>query len=578
MSRTQQTATQSPATQTPIAVARRQLRPALLAALTLGVFANLAALAMPLYSIQIYDRVLTSHNLTTLVMVTLITGFVLAVHAGLDGLRAAILNRAGIGIDRTLSEPAFDAVFRARMAKPATDAARAFRDVTSIRDFIAGGGLAALLDLPWVPVFVALSFAIHPALGVVAIISTVLVAVAALASEALTRAPLLAAAQHLSDAHRHSGSVLRDAETISVLGMRGTMRAIWAGHHEAMLSRNAVATSLCSLLLCLTKFVRSGVQIAIMGVAAYLVIEGAIQAGVIFAASLMIGRALAPVEQTVASWRRFVAAREGLAKLAELFAACPAGPQPLELPRPAGHLSVEGICAAAPVTGQPLLKSVSFAVDAGETLVVIGASGSGKSSLVRVLTGIWPATAGAVRIDGAALSQWEPDLLGRHVGYVPQEISLFEGTIARNIARHGEVDGAQVIKAARAAGVHEAILRLPQGYETRVGMAGETLSGGMRQRVALARALYGDPSIVILDEPNSNLDPAGDQALAGAIAGLKSAGKTVVVVSHKRGLVAGADKVLVMADGAIQAFGKRDAVMANVGRPRVVAGTEAAAG
>jgi ATP-binding cassette, subfamily C, bacterial len=578
MTQMQQTVTKSPATQSPIALARRQLRPALIAALMLGVFANLAALAMPLYSIQVYDRVLTSRSLTTLVMVTLITAFVLAVYAGLDGLRAAILNRVGIGIDRTLSEPAFDAVLRARLAKPTTDAARAFRDVASIREFIASGGLTAFLDLPWVPVFVALSFAIHAALGWVAVVSTVLVAAAALASEALTRAPLLAAAQHQAEAQRHSAGTLRDAETISVLGMRGTMRAIFMGHHEAMLSRHVVATGFANVLLYLTKFVRFGVQIAIMGAAAYLVIDGAIQAGVIFAASLMIGRALAPVEQTVASWRRFVAAREALAKLTELFAACPGGDQPLELPRPAGRLNVEGICATAPGTGQPLLKSVSFTVEAGEMLVVIGASGSGKSSLVRVLTGIWPATAGAVRIDGATLSQWEPDQLGRHLGYVPQEITLFEGTIAQNIARHGQVDGAEVIKAARAAGVHEIILRLPQGYETRVGLSGETLSGGMRQRVALTRALYGDPSIVILDEPNSNLDPAGDQALAGAIAGLKAAGKTVVVVSHKRGLVGGADKVLVMTDGAVQAFGGRDQVMAKIGRPRVVGGTEAAAG
>ena len=362
-----------------------------------------------------------------------------------------------------------------------------------------------------------------------------------------------------------------------MLGMRGAMRAIWIGHHEAMLGKQVLAVGLCNVLLYVTKFVRSGVQIAIMGVAAYLVIDGAIQAGVIFAASLIIGRALAPVEQTVASWRRFVAAREAIAKLAELFAAYPACPQVLELPRPAGRLSVEGIVATAPGTDQPLLRSVSFAMEAGETLVIVGASGSGKSSLVRVLTGIWPVAAGAVRIDGAALSQWVPDLLGRHIGYVAQEITLFEGSIAQNISRHGEVDGAEVIKAARAAGVHEAILRLPQGYETRVGVAGETLSGGMRQRVALARALYGDPAVVILDEPNSNLDPAGDQALDGAIAALKAAGKTVIVVSHKRGLLARADKVLVMANGAVQTFGARDEVMARLGRPRVVAGTEMAA-
>jgi ATP-binding cassette, subfamily C, bacterial len=567
--------TKPTATETPVAAARRQLRPALIATVVLGAFANAAALAMPLYSIQVYDRVLTSRNLTTLAMVTVITVFVLAVYAALDGLRSAILNRASIGLDRTLSEQAFDTVFRSRIANPGTEASRAFRDVATIREFIGSGGLAAFLDLPWVPVFVALSFAIHSALGIVAVVSAILVAVAALASEALTRTSALAAAKHLAAAQRHSVGVLRDAETISVLGMCGTMRAIWTGHHEAMLSRQAVTTGLCNLLLCVTKFIRSGVQIAIMGVAAYLVIDGAIQAGVIFAASLMIGRALAPVEQSVASWRRFVAAREAVAKLTEIFAASPAAPQPLELPRPAGHLRMDGVYTTAPGTNTLLLKNVSFAVEPGEALAVIGASGSGKSSLVRVLTGIWPTTAGCVRVDGATLSQWAPDQLGRHIGYVPQDITLFEGTIAQNIARHGMVDGAKVIAAARTAGVHEAILRLPRGYETSVGVTGETLSGGMRQRVALARALYGDPAIVILDEPNSNHDAAGDQALADAVAGLKAAGKTVVMVSHKRGLLGQADKLLVIADGGVHAFGGRDEVLRTLGRPRVVAGTEA---
>jgi ATP-binding cassette, subfamily C, bacterial len=565
--------TEPAANQNPVTAARRELRPALVATVVLGAFANVAALAMPLYSIQVYDRVLTSRNLTTLAMVTAVTVFVLAVYAALDSLRHAILNRASIRLDRTLSEQAFDTVFRSRIADPGTEAARAFRDIATVREFI-GTALAAFLDLPWVPVFVALSFAIHPVLGLVAVVSTILVAVAALASEALTRKSALAAARHLAAAQRHSAGVLRDAETISVLGMCGTMRAIWMGHHEAMLSRQVVTTGLCNLLLCVTKFIRSGVQIAIMGVAAYLVIDGAIQAGVIFAASLMIGRALAPVEQSVAAWRRFVAAREAVAKLTETFAACPAAAEPLELPRPAGRLCMDGVYTTAPGTNSLLLKNVSFAVEPGEALAIIGASGSGKSSLVRVLTGIWPMTAGSVRLDGATLSQWAPDQLGRHIGYVPQDITLFEGTIAQNIARHGKVDSTNVIAAARAAGVHEAILRLPRGYETPVGVAGETLSGGMRQRVALARALHGDPAIVILDEPNSNLDAAGDQALADAVTSLKAAGKTVVMVSHKRGLLAQADKLLVMADGAVQAFGGRDEVVRRLGRPRVVAGTQ----
>ncbi len=396
-------------------------------------------------------------------MVTLITVFILAVYAALDGLRAAILNRASVGIDRDLSQPSFDAVFRPRIADPGTEAHRAFRDIATIRDFVGGGGLAAFLDLPWVPVFVALSFALHPVLGIVAVVSAVLVVVAALASEALTRASSLAAAKHLTAAQRHSADVLRDAETVSVLGMRGTVRAIWLRHHEAMLGRHAVTTGLCNLLLCITKFVRAGVQIAIMGVAAYLVIEGAIQAGVMFAASLMIGRALAPVEQSVASWRRFLAAREASAKLKEILAASPAEAEPLELPRPAGRLGVEGIYATAPGTNNLLLKNVSFTVEPGEVLAIIGASGSGKSSLARVLTGIWPTNAGCVRVDGATLSQWAPDQLGRHIGYVPQDISLLEGTIAQNIARHGAVEADKVIAAARAAGAHEAILQIAAG-------------------------------------------------------------------------------------------------------------------
>jgi len=557
----------------PLLAARRALRPALLAAIVLGAFANLAALAMPLYSIQVYDRVLTSRNLTTLVMVTLITAFILAVHAGLDALRAAILNRAGLALDQTLAGELFDAVFRCRMANPGTEAPRVLRDVGTVRDFIGGGGLVAFLDLPWVPLFVALSFAIHPLLGIIAVASTALIAVATLASEALTRSASLAATAHLAAEQRHANGVLRDAETLSVLGMRGIMRAIWTDHHEAMLGRQAIAVGLSNQLLSATKFVRLAVQVAILGGAAYLVIEGAIQPGVMFAASLMIGRALAPVEQSVGSWRRLVAAREAWARICEVLAASPAQAEPLTLPRPAGRVSMEGVYATAPGTNTLLLKNISFAIEPGEMLAVIGVSGSGKSSLVRVLTGLWAASSGSVRIDGATLAQWTPDQLGPHLGYVPQEITLFEGTIAQNIARHGAIDGAQVIEAARLAGVHEAILRLPRGYETPVGVAGETLSGGTRQRVALARALCGDPALVILDEPNSNLDAAGDQALAETLTRLKRAGKTVVVVSHKRNLLAQADKLLVMRDGAVQAFGSPDEVTRQL-RPRVVAGTE----
>lgn len=560
----------------PLLAARQSLRPALVSAVTLSSFANLAALAVPLYSIQVYDRVLTSRNLTTLGMVTLITLVILAVHVGLDSLRSAILNRASVGFDRTLSARVFDAVFRNRMLDAQMTKGRALRDVEVVRNFIASGGLAALLDLPWVPVFIGLSFMIHPMLGVVALAGSILIAATALATEMLTRRPTLAAAQHAANSQRHCTAVLRSAETIAALGMKATMRNIWMRQHEAGLAEQAAAADMSNVLVAVTKLIRLSVQIAIMGVAACLVIGGSINAGVIFAASLMIGRALAPVEQTVASWRRVVSAREAYQTLTQLFATVPAEATPLELPRPVGELTVEGIYVAAPGTRSTLLKNVSFSLKAGETLVVAGASGSGKSTLVRALTGVWSVPGGAVRLDGAALSQWNPDHLGQYVGYVPQEVTLFQGTVAQNIARHGTPDAAEVIKAARAAGVHEAILRLPQAYETSVGAAGETLSGGMRQRVALARALYGDPCLVVLDEPNSNLDSMGDQALAEALLRLKAAGKTVVVVSHKVGITAAADKMLVMADGAVQAFGSRDEILQRMSRPRIVAGSDVA--
>jgi PrtD family type I secretion system ABC transporter len=564
-------------TQNPLVAARRALRPAILCAVALSSFANLAALAVPLYSIQIYDRVLTSRNLTTLAMVTAITAILLVVYAALDALRGAILNRASVGFDRSLSATAFDALFRARMTDPQMSDGRPLRDVDGVRNFIASGGLAALLDLPWVPIFIALSFAIHAALGLVALVGSLLIAATALATEALTRRPTLAAAHHAANSQRHSGDVLRCAETVRALGMQAAMRDIWMRHHEASLAEQAASAGLSDTLTGITKLIRQSVQIAIMGVAAWLVIDGAINAGVIFAASLMIGRALAPVEQTVGNWRRVVAAREAWQSLRRLFATAAEETVPLELPRPTGALSVEGIYVAAPGSRRPLVKNVSFALAAGETLVVAGASGCGKSTLVRALTGVWSALGGAVRLDGAALTQWNPDQLGRHIGYVPQEVVLFEGTVAQNIARHGMPDAAEVVRAAQAAGVHEAILRLPQGYETSVGIAGETLSGGMRQRVALARALYGNPCLVVLDEPNANLDSMGDQALGEALLRLKAASKTVIVVSHKVGIAAAADKMLVMADGMVQAFGSRDEILQGMVRPRVVAGNDVAA-
>jgi PrtD family type I secretion system ABC transporter len=364
--------------------------------------------------------------------------------------------------------------------------------------------------------------------------------------------------------------MMRDPGTIAALGMRGAMRTLWMRRNDSALISQAAASHRATELLAVAKFLRMSVQIAVMSVAAYLVVEKAIQPGMIFAASLLIGRVLAPVEQAVGSWRRFVAARHAFTSLKPLLSAAPEGER-IDLPAPTGRIGVERLQVAHPGAAEPVLKEVSFALDDGETLLIVGPSGTGKSTLLRALLGIQPPSSGAVRLDGAALVQHDPECLGRHLGYVAQNVVLFEGTVAQNIARFRVADPDGVIAAAQAADAHEAILRLPRGYETEVGPAGEWLSGGMRQRIALARALYGGPILMVLDEPAFEADPAGDQALLRVLKQLKAEGKTVVVASHKTLLIPAADKILVLGNGAVQAFGPRDEILQKALRPRVVA-------
>jgi ATP-binding cassette subfamily C protein len=560
-----------PASHPASAEAFRKLRGAAGAALALGAFANAAALTLPLYSMQVYDRVLMSRNITTLVMLTLIALFWLAVHAALDGLRTAILTRCAVGIDRVLSERWYDGAVRGSVN---ASAGNCLRDTAAIREFVAGG-LAAFLDLPWAPLFLVLAFALHPLLGMVALAGTILTVAMAALNEICTRDALGAAARHGGEAERRLAGVLRDPGSLFALGMVRTTRDLWLRSHEAALVAQATAGERAGHLLALAKLVRMGVQVAIMSVAAYLVIERAIQPGVIFAASLLIGRALAPIEQAVGAWRKLRAAWQAVGKVTAALTEAAQESERIDLPAPAGRVTVHGLTVAAPGTSEPLLKDVSFAVEPGEVLLVVGPSGAGKTTLMRALLGIRPGDAGTVRLDGATLAQRDADRLGRHIGYVAQNVVLFEGTVAQNIARHGDTDSESVLAAAQAADVHEWILRLPLGYETEVGACGDRLSGGMRQRIALARALHGNPSLIVLDEPNSQIEPAGDQALVQVIRRLKEAGKTVIVVSHKTGLIPAADKIMVMGNGAVQAFGPRDEVLQRSMRPRVVGASAA---
>lgn len=554
---------------TPIAAAVNALRPAFGATFVMSIFINLTMFMVPIYSLQIYDRVLSSRNTGTLLMLTLIAALFIALYGLLEYARRGVLVRAGVRFNDVLSAPLLNAAFRAKLAGHQTGADQAIRDAETLRESISSAIVVSLFDIPWSLVFIGLCYLLHPLLGNVALIGSVLILLCALISELVTRAGLEAVTRHAAEKNRFAQSSLRNAEAVFGLGMGKAVTHRWREFDNNVVAAQSTSSERTAALLGVSKTIRMAVQIALLGAGAWLAIGREISPGAMIAAMIIMGRALAPIEQAVANWKRIAACRSAHRRLNALFAQFPERKSGTELPRPQGHLSAEQLFLVPPGGGEPVVRNLNFEIEAGTVLAVIGPSGGGKSSLVRALAGVWTPAKGAVRLDSANLSQWDPNELGQRIGYLPQEAEFLPATVAENIARLGTPDDKEVVRAAKVAGVHDTILKLPQGYETPIGDGGVVLSGGQRQRLALARALYGRPCLVILDEPNSNLDGQGEAALGRAIQTMKANGQTVVIVTHKPQVMRLVDKVLVLVNGVMTEFGDRDEVMPKVSGPRI---------
>lgn len=530
---------------------------------------NLLMLAGPLYMLQIYDRVLASRSVPTLVALSVFLVGAFTFQGILDVIRSRIVVRAATLLDWHLATTVHRAVVAlGAQSRRGSDAHQPVRDLDQIRAFLTGAGPIAIVDLPWVPFFLAICFMIHPIIGYLSLAGAILLLVLTLRMERASRdfARLSNEDAGMRNAMVEAGR--RNSPSVVSMGMEGALAQRWTRLNDRFVTTVARSTDIINSYGSISKVLRFMLQSAILGVGAYLVIAQEMTAGAMIAASIMMGRALAPLEVAIANWRSFISARDSIKRLSALLAQLPADRTATELPKPRDSLEVNQVTVAAPGSNTAIVSNVHFRLTAGEVLGIIGPNGSGKSSLARALVGIWPPARGAVRLDGAALDQWDPDARGRHIGYVAQTVDLFQGTVAENIARMSlEPDSAAVLRAAQAAGAHDMILRLPSGYDTVLGDGGEGLSIGQRQRIALARAFYGEPFLVLLDEPSTNLDGEGDAALQKAIADLKVRRAIVIVVAHRRSALAACDKVLVLVNGVQQAFGARDEVLRKVSAP-----------
>ena len=557
---------------TPLNHAVSAARSALIPAGIFSLFINALALVSPLYMLQVYDRVLSSRNLMTLLFLTIIAVFLYLVYGSLEAMRSRVLVRGGARFENVLRTPLFETTFAAMLGrKSGTVEAQPFRDADMVREFVTGSAMLAFFDLPWVPLFVAAAFLLHPIFGWLAIGSGILTLIFTIINEYSTKKLLHRATQASISAHADVSATLRNSEVMRAMGMASGLQDRWADRRNEQIAWQAVASDRGSALMAGLKSFRQIVQVFILGVGGYLCLEGELSAGGIVAASIIVGRALAPIELAVSQWKVFQGARGAWGRLQDLFRAIPQSQMRMPLPAPKGNIMVEQIVAAAPGERTPILRGVSFQLEKGDALAIIGPSAAGKSSLIRVLLGVWPALAGTVRFDGIDVNHWNPNDLGPHIGYLPQDVELFAGTIAQNIARFREAEHADVIQAAELAGVHEMVQHMPNGYDTQIGEGGHAVSGGQRQRIGLARALFGKPAIVVLDEPNANLNSTGESALVGAIRYLKQTSSTVIFVTHKTNMLTLADKVLLMEQGAVRVYGEREEVLARLfGGPKVV--------
>jgi ATP-binding cassette, subfamily C, bacterial len=552
-----------------ISEAFRPTRAGFFTAIFFSFFINILAFVGPLYMLQIYDRVITSRNTTTLIALTLVAGFLLVVYASLEKIRSAILVRLGILFSTLARSHLFDAVLRGNLLQPGRGHTQALRDLDTIREFLTGSGLISFCDAPWVPIFVAGCFLLHPWYGFIATVGAVLIFCFAIANELLTRKHLKAASTNSVVAGSYAAATFRNAEVLHAMGMLSGLRQRWLKRQDEGLLLQAAASDRAGHLVAASKFTRAFLQVAILGTGAYLSIEHESTPGAMIAASIIMGRALAPVEIAVANWKAFLATRSAYDRIKALLGILPEEIDKMPLPAPEGHLSVENVVAVPPGAKDPVLRGVSFVMRPGEVLGILGPSAAGKSSLARVLVGVWQTTLGKVRIDGAELKHWDPEKLGKHIGYLPQDVELFSGTIAENVARFGDQDEEKIIAAARMAGVHDMVQAMPFGYNTQIGEGGFALSGGQRQRIGLARALYNRPAYVILDEPNASLDADGEAALLSAIQQLRQDGSSVVLITHKTNILATVDKILVLSHGQMAGLGTRDEMLAKLLGPRL---------
>ncbi|CAM5306932.1 type I secretion system permease/ATPase [Pseudomonas fragi] len=525
-------------------------------------FINALMLVPTFYMLQVYGRVIPSGSLTTLTMLTLImTGLVITLGC-LEWTRSRIMVRVSNRLDMLLSRQVYKASFKRALESGGMDAsAQPLNDLTGLRQFLSGNGLFAFFDAPWLPIYIAVMFMFHPWFGWVATGSALLLLVLAFINERLTGPTLAQANKEHIGASLYTTKNLRNAEVIESMGMLETLMERWWNRQKNVLMLQSRASDKGAMISTLSRSFRILVQSLILGLGAYLAVDHQVGAGLVFAGSVLLGRALAPIDLIIGSWKGFIAARSQYARLNAILAKQQAQPERMRLPAPKGDVQVENLSVAAPGSNIPIIKNISFSVPAGCVVGIIGPSAAGKSTLARALLGIWAPLHGVVRLDGADISAWDKHDLGPHIGYLPQDIELFEGSVSDNIARFALVDPEQVILAATTAGVHDMILLLPDGYDTVIGGDGVVLSGGQRQRIGLARALYGSPRLIILDEPNSNLDEVGDRALIAALHNIRLSGATLFVITHRTNIVSQLDRLMVMSNGGISLFGPRELVL-----------------
>lgn len=542
------------------------------ALISVGLFSgviNILTLTGAVFMLQVYDRVLPSRSIPTLIALVVLAGCLLAAQGVLELIRTRVLVRIAGSVYEQLVARVYDVIVRLPLKSGGVnDGKQSAQDLDTIRSFLSGPGPAALFDVPWVPFFLAVLFLLHPALGLTALVGAICLVLLTLLTEVLTRAPSMRVTAHRGAIDDIASVSLRNAEALTAMGMAGRVRDRWKKTNDDFLSSQRRVSDVAGGVGSASRTLRLMLQSAVLGIGAYLVIGNEATAGIIIAAAILTARALAPVDLTIANWKGFVAARQSWRRLANHLALLPAQETLVSLPAPVGDICVRGVSAAPPGETRLVVNDVSFALKSGQGLGIIGPSGSGKSSLARLLVGVWEVTRGEIRIDGATLSQWGPEDLGSSIGYMPQDVELFSGSVAENIARfEPNADSKDIIAAAKAAGTHEFILGLSDGYQTPVGKNGAALSAGQQQRVALARALYRDPFLVVLDEPNSNLDAEGEQALTAAIAKIRARGGIVIVIAHRPNAISAVDQLLVMAQGRMQSFGPKDEVLAKSKRP-----------